>query len=203
MAASTSPMLWGSTRLGWLPCRSRALGLSCFAYLLPGVWAFGQVWCCVALLSFFSDHVMTGRDSLWHIADRASARSVAVCMLGLSFVVLGWAKTLACIVATGSCYAASAHFMRSADFRGYVVAHSLWHCVGAACSCAVLARGCALNADPGSASSDSIVFSYLEGHCRRLAENGWHELAFGSAVFVLLCALVRAVPTRILRPTMQ
>lgn len=203
MAASTSPMLWGSTRLGWLPRRSRALGLSCFAYLLPGAWAFGPVWCCVALLSFFSDHVMTGRDSLWHVADRASAHSVAACMLGLSFVILGWAKTLAFIVATGGCYVASAHFMRSADFCGYIVAHSLWHCVGAACSCAVLARGCALNADARLASSEGNVFFFLDGHCRRFSEHKWYEPALGSAVFVLLCALVRAVPTRILRPTMQ
>ena len=113
------------TKMKWIPHRSHVLGSTCFLYGIPFAWGAWPLFLLQVIPSFMSDYVKTGQDSYWHPIDRSLALFNSVLTIVSAFWVVTWWEALLLILLTFTNYFASVYFIRSRNFRNYIIAHSM------------------------------------------------------------------------------
>ena len=128
------------------------VGLSCLCILWPAcVLAFHGVrlWSIVLVLqtltAVMSDHVNTGRDSLWHPIDKwlASTNTVVMILFGSSVISPRAALLLAVVPLT--CFYQALRGTHTNDFNRFVRWHCLWHVTAAGIASWLLHTGYSLD----------------------------------------------------------
>jgi hypothetical protein len=130
------------TKMGWLPYRSRMIGVSCLLYGVPFTWGGWPMFLMQMVCSLMSDYVMTGRDSYWHPTDRTLATLNSAFFVVNSCFVIPWWQIVLLSVGTFGSYFASVNFIKNQHFDGYRIAHTLWHVTGSASISYIMATAC-------------------------------------------------------------
>ena len=126
----------------WIPGRSHLVGVSCFFYLLPALWGLCPLFFIQVLCSLLSDYIMTGKDSIWHPADRCVASFNVLYVTVIAFAHISWWEVVILDVVCLSFYSASVTSLRRKDYPRYVIMHSLWHLTGGMAGAYLTAHAC-------------------------------------------------------------
>ena len=126
----------------WIPGRSHLVGVSCFFYLLPALWGLCPLFFIQVLCSLMSDYIMTGKDSIWHPADRCVASFNVLYVTVIAFAHISWWEVVILDAVCLSFYSASVTSLRNKNYSRYVIMHSLWHLTGGMAGAYLTAHAC-------------------------------------------------------------
>lgn len=137
------------TNMSWiLPRRSLLVGVTSFCYSVPFLWGAWSLHLIQNVASFMSDYVMTGKTSWFHPIDRVLALSNSIITITVGFIALPWWTMVLLILATYTNYFLSVVCIRKQHYRGYELAHTLWHLVGSASIAYIMFHACGSSFSP-------------------------------------------------------
>jgi len=126
-----------ATSLPWRNRRSLILGMSCLCYLFPAVYVCVKgklkstiAWILQAVVSFLSDFVYSGVNSVSHALDRWLAVGMTLYMVWLAYTAISTAFALTVLLPL-TCMFFSKRAIH-VSFEHYVMWHTLWHVTGSA-----------------------------------------------------------------------
>lgn len=122
--------------LPWGHRRSKLIGSTCFAFLLPIPLLLKS--CCpfaafmlavVTVSSFSSDYVYTGVESRSHLLDRALAPVALITNIYAIYGLFGPIWPLLSVIAV-KCHIIAMYYSKHNNYQKFVIFHSLWHLTG-------------------------------------------------------------------------
>jgi len=164
-----SHLLSRRTNMGWIPHKSRLVGASCLLYLVPLVWGAYPLFGVQAAVSFLSDYVYLLRDSVWHPVDRVFALLLSwIVLFSACFIMPVWHALLLASPVYTSLFC-SMHFVRTENFLGYKISHTMWHLMSAAVLSYTMARVCG-----ATVFAETCVPKWAAGwlHCSCMDQHG-------------------------------